>query len=255
MSETAEKPVETLNPKGCGPVVLLCEHASNHIPARYNGLGLTAEEQNSHIAWDPGALAVAIALSQALDAPLVASRISRLVYDCNRPADAPSAMPEKSEMTQVPGNQTLTAAERAERVTSVYTPFCDAVAEVLDHRLENGIPTVLVTVHSFTPIYFGTPRDVEIGVLHDSDSRIANIMLANADKLPHRVIRRNDPYGPADGVTHSLNLHAGTRGLANVMIEIRNDLLTDDKGIETLTSELLTLLNPALAQLAEVTNA
>lgn len=239
--------VEVINPQGAGGVLLLCEHASSHIPARYDGLGLDAMARESHAAWDPGALALALHLSQALDAPLVASRVSRLVYDCNRPPEAEGAMPAKSERIEVPGNRNLTPEQRAERTETVYRPFCATVSDVIAARQEAGRPTVLITVHSFTPVYHGVPRDTEIGILHDSDSRMADAMLAGASQLPHRRIARNDPYGPEDGVTHSLKLHGIAHGLANVMIEVRNNLLADEAGVAALAEELMTLIAPALA--------
>ena len=246
MPEECDQAVETLNPKGRGPVLLLCEHASNHVPDRYQDLGLSPEDRISHAAWDPGARDVCLHLSAALDAPVVASCVSRLVYDCNRPPDSPGAMATRSETIEVPGNKALSDAQRQERIDTVYQPFCSAVNAVLDARASKGLPSVIVTIHSFTPVYFGTRRRVEIGVLHDSDSRLADAMLAQATALPHRVIERNAPYGPQDGVTHSLLLHAVRRGLANVMIELRNDLIADAAGVAALSEEVLRLLAPAL---------
>lgn len=239
-------PVEILNPDGKGRVVILCEHASNRIPAAYAGLGLAEADRDSHAAWDPGARALSLALSAALDAPVVASTVSRLVYDCNRPPEAPSAMPEKSELIEVPGNVGLSQAARDARTAAVYEPFCAAVSEVLDAR---GPDTVVVTVHSFTPVYFGKQRAVELGLLHDDDSRLVDAMLARADQIAPRVVERNDPYGPEDGVTHSLRLHALSRGLANVMIEVRNDLMRTDADIAGRAQEILTLLHPALTDI------
>lgn len=238
--------VETVNAQGAGRVLLLCEHASNHVPARYDGLGLDAEGRASHAAWDPGARAVALALSRALDAPLVASRVSRLVYDCNRPPEAASAMPEQSELVEVPGNRDLTQAQRDERIATVYRPFCAAVSALMADRRTRGRPTALITVHSFTPVYFGQPRATEIGILHDADARLADAMLAEAHRLPHRRIARNDPYGPEDGVTHSLKIHGLDNALPNVMIEIRNDLIADAAGVAALAQDLMTLIAPAL---------
>ncbi|MFY0309045.1 N-formylglutamate amidohydrolase [Leisingera sp. D0M16] len=242
--------VEVVNREGTSPVLLLCEHASSNIPARYNGLGLRAEDRLSHAAWDPGARAVALHMSRALDAPLVASTVSRLVYDCNRPPEAASAMPEKSELVAVPGNFGLSAEDRQERVDTVYVPFCRTVSDVIQARKDAGQETILVTMHSFTPVYFGQHRAVEIGILHDDDSRLADAMLAAAPALPHRRVERNEPYGPADGVTHSLKLHGLAHGLANVMIEIRNDLVATPEQEEAMAEEMLTLLRPALAALA-----
>ena len=248
-SNALNEAVEVLNATGTGGALILCEHASHYIPERYKGLGLAQADRTSHAAWDPGARAVSLALSGALDAPLVASRVSRLVYDCNRPPEAASAMPEKSEVIEVPGNTGLTPEARTERVNSVYVPFCKTVSAVLAARKAAGLDTVLITMHSFTPVYFGARRAVEIGILHDSDTRLADAMLAEAHRLPHRRVARNDPYGPEDGVTHSLRLHGLGNGLANVMIEVRNDLLQTPEDEAAMAEELLTLLRPALAAL------
>ncbi len=234
--------VRVINGCGKGGVLLLCEHASAHIPARYGGLGLRADWRDSHAAWDPGALALAQVLSSALNAPLVAGAVSRLVYDCNRPPSSPSAMPERSEVVEVPGNVGLTPEARAERVESVYAPFVAAVEAQLGRA-----PRALVTVHSFTPLWHGTPRETEIGLLHDSDARLAEAMLARAPQ--GRVVHLNRPYGPEDGVTHSLQLHG--KGLPNVMIEARNDLLTTPKDVQTMAMDLLAMLTPALAEVAD----
>lgn len=245
--------VEVIDAQATGPALILCEHASNFIPARFQGLGLSAEAQQSHAAWDPGARAVALTLANALNAPMVAARVSRLVYDCNRPPEAASAMPDRSELIEVPGNRNLTEAERADRAAQVYTPFCRAVGQVIAARKAAGLATALITMHSFTPVWFGSPRACEIGILHDKDTRLADAMLAEAHRLPHRVIRRNDPYGPEDGVTHSLKLHGLAHDLPNVMIEIRNDLLQDAAAEARMADEMLTLLRPALSHLAETT--
>ena len=249
VAETAEQAYDVMNATGAGPAAIICEHASNHIPERYHGLGLDDAARTSHAAWDPGAEAVARLLSKALDAPLIAGRVSRLVYDCNRPPEAPSAMPAQSETIAIPANAALSDDDRAERVRTVYDPFTAAVTDLLAQRKAQGTPFALITMHSFTPLWFGTPRPVEIGILHDDDSRLADAMLAETHRLSHRRIARNDPYGPADGVTHTLRLHGLQNDLPNVMIELRNDLLTTPADERAMAQELITLLRPALAHL------
>ncbi|WP_372610164.1 N-formylglutamate amidohydrolase [Halomonas sp.] len=245
--EQSSRSVEIHNRHANGPVVILCEHASHHIPEQYHDLGLDPAHRCSHAAWDPGARAVAVKLSERLHAPMVASRVSRLVYDCNRPPEAASAMPERAEIIDVPGNHKLTASQRTARVEAVYRPFCEAVTSVLAQRDAHDIPTVLITIHSFTPNFHGQVRAVEVGILHDADRRMADAMLAQSHRLPHLRIQRNAPYGPEDGVTHSLKLHGIGNGLANVMIEIRNDLLVTPEDQETMVKELMQLIHPALA--------
>ena len=248
-AEQSSQSVEIINRAGNGPAVILCEHASHDIPPQYQQLGVDPAHLCSHAAWDPGAYAVAMTLAQKLEAPVVASLVSRLVYDCNRPPEAASAMPERSEVIDIPGNRNLTIAQRAMRINAIYRPFCDTVTTVLADRQARNIPSVLITIHSFTPIYHGQHRTVEIGILHDADSRLADAMLAQAYRLPHRQIERNIPYGPEDGVTHSLKLHGLRNGIANVMIEIRNDLLQTPNEQEVMAEELLMLIHPALATL------
>lgn len=222
-----EQAVTVENAGGSNAVVLVCEHASAHIPARYNNLGLSAEAAISHVAWDPGAVATARHLSSQLDAVLVESAISRLVYDCNRPPDSADAMPERSEAYDIPGNKNLSRQERQLRIDTCYRPFTSTVAKSLSDHVTTP---VLVTIHSFTPIYNGNRRELDIGILHDDDSRLADAMLDTVpDALSDFKIRRNEPYGPRDGVTHTLKMHGIANRLANVMIEIRNDLLASDK--------------------------
>lgn len=217
------------NETGKSPVLLVCEHASNTIPGRYGDLGLSDDVLSSHIAWDPGALAVARLLSQKLDAALVFQRFSRLIYDCNRPPESASAMPLTSEIYDIPGNSKLDEAERFLRTAALYIPFHEAVSNVVEKRKILGIKSVIVTIHSFTPVYHGRVRDVEIGILHDADARLADAMLADSKTASFKV-ERNQPYGPDDGVTHTLRLHALPDGLLNVMIEVRNDLIADEAG-------------------------
>ncbi len=218
--------VEIINPSGKGGFVLACEHASNFIPPQFENLGLGCDVLQSHVAWDPGALAVAEVISAQLDAPLVAQRISRLVYDCNRPPTSDSAMPAKSEIFDIPGNVDLSPTQRQARIDQYYVPFQQTLATRIDEHIENNSPPVLMTIHSFTPTYQGMKRDLDIGVLHDRDSRFADELLNSLGHENCFKIARNAPYGPADGVTHTLVQHALPRGLMNVMIEIRNNIIS-----------------------------
>ena len=242
--------VEIVNPAAAGRFVLACEHASRRIPAALGRLGLDDAALASHIAWDPGALALARRLGADLDAPVVAARFSRLVCDVNRPPDAADAMPAASEVYDVPGNRDLSAAARTARADALYAPFHRALAGVIDARATGGRLPALVTVHSFTPVWFGRPRVIELGVLHDDDPRLADGLLAclagAADGL---AVDRNAPYGPADGVTHTLKRHALPRRLPNVMLEVRSDRIADADGVARLAGLLAPALGDALAAL------
>ncbi len=252
--ELGDAVVEVINGAGQSPIVLVCEHASNYIPGQLNGLGLDQAALQSHVAWDPGALGVAQAMSALLDAPLAASKISRLVYDCNRAPHALSAMPVKSEIYDIPGNARLTDVQRQERIETYYMPFQTQLAACLDDSIAKP-PTpdavsCLVTIHSFTRVYNNVPRDVEIGILHDSDARLADELLRGCLNASAYDIRRNDPYGPSDGVTHTLKEHGTSRGLANVMIEICNDLIIDEAAQLAMAQLLTAALREALCQLS-----
>lgn len=246
--------VAVINPSGAGRVVLACEHASNAVPPELNDLGLSAGVLQSHIAWDIGALAVAEAMSARLDAPLIAHRVSRLVHDCNRYPTAKDAIPQVSEYQAIPGNMGLNPAERRERVARYYAPFFEALNTCLEQRVgarTAGQPLpVLVTVHSFAPVYKGKERTVEIGILHDSDARLANEILKCADEDGKFTVQRNTPYGPEDGVTLTLDRHATQHRLLNVMIEIRNDLIEDAASQQAMAVVLSDYVNCALVALS-----
>jgi predicted N-formylglutamate amidohydrolase len=242
---TPDDVVAVINPAGTGRVVLVCEHAANAIPPEFKELGLNEHALQSHIAWDLGALAVAKAMAARLDAPLVAQRVSRLVYDCNRSPNAPDAIPDISEYQKIPGNVGLSAADRLARTVRYYAPFCDALSACLEKR----VSPVLITVHSFTPVYKGQRRDVEIGILHDRDSRLADEILKCAGRNSERKVMRNLPYGPEDGVTFTLVRHALPYGLLNVMIEIRNDLIADENGQQAMALRLSEYVTNALSVL------
>lgn len=231
------------DPEAPGKVIVVCEHASNAFAAPFGTLGLSSAQRQAHIAWDPGALGLARGLAAALRAPLVSAPLSRLIYDCNRPPDAVGAMAARSEVHDIPGNRTLSAGDRLLRVNAVYRPFHDALRGLILQRLTNGPAPVLVTVHSFTPIYHGKPRSVEFGVIHDADPALALALLQAGRSLP-LVTRLNEPYCAADDVTHTLRLHATPYGLPNVMLEIRNDLIATASAEQVMAA----LLAPVLQQ-------
>jgi predicted N-formylglutamate amidohydrolase len=251
LTETDGLPVAVENPQAASPFLLICEHASHRLPEKMGTLGLSSEALSSHIAWDPGALAVSQLLVKSLDAALLYQRFSRLVYDCNRPPEAEAAMPSVSEVFEIPGNAAISTAERQARTDALYIPFRNELADFIATRKANGRPPVLVTMHSFTPVYHGRQRDVEIGILHDTDKRLADSMLAAADVAGRYDVRRNEPYGPADGVTHTLIEHGLKNGLLNVMIEIRNDLVSDEVGQRVMADYLTGLLGESLTALSQ----
>jgi predicted N-formylglutamate amidohydrolase len=138
--------------------------------------------------------------------------------------------------------------ERQARVDEIYRPWQRQLSEVIAARRAAGRQTVIVTIHTFTPIYKGVERKVEIGILHDRDRRLADAMLARAGRGGEYRVERNQPYGPEDGVTHTLVEHGLENGLLNVMIEVRNDLVGDEMGQARVSSLLEALVSGSLSQ-------
>jgi predicted N-formylglutamate amidohydrolase len=237
------------NASARGRAVIVCEHASNHIPARWGDLGLTPDQRRAHIAWDPGALGLARGLAQRLDAVLVHAPVSRLVYDCNRAPDMPGAMPARSEVHDIPGNAALTTEDRATRTAAVYIPFHDGLHALLMDRIARGLHPALVTIHSFTPVYFGKARAVEFGVIHDADDHLPRAILAEARARTALRAEWNEPYSAKDDVTHTLRLHATPYGLPNAMLEIRNDLIATPEAETAMAATLAPVLAAAMAAL------
>lgn len=227
LQQGEESPFIAVNEQGRSPFVLICEHASNTMPKALGTLGLAEADLSRHIAWDIGAEKVARLLSRLMDAPLLLQRYSRLAYDCNRPPESPDAIPEVSELTTIPGNRKLSVEDRLARAREIYRPFHDGVSAVLDRRAAEGQRSLVVSIHSFTPVYKGKPRSVELGILHDRDTTLSSKLIKS---FPNVDARLNEPYGPKDGVLHTLNLHGFARGLQHAMIEIRNDLVATDRG-------------------------
>jgi predicted N-formylglutamate amidohydrolase len=223
----------------------VCEHASNRIPEALGTLGLDPEELMRHIAWDIGAEALTRRLAGLLDAPAVLQRYSRLVYDCNRPPEAASAMPSMSEWTTIPGNQALSPDDRKARVEEIYAPFHAKIAAVLDDRRRRGARTIFLTVHSFTPVFKGVARSFDVSLVYDRDSSFSDVLVPLIASSGFKV-RRNEPYGPADGVCHTLNLHPEPRRLLYAMIEIRNDLIMSEEGQAEWAERLATVLRRAV---------
>ena len=239
----AADPVAVENRAAPGPFLILCDHASNFIPAEYDSLGLGAAELEAHIAWDPGALAVSRQLARALDATLVHCTVSRLIIDCNRDPSDPDSIVDVTFNSHVaiPGNTELGDAERRRRIATVHLPYHAAIEKLIEERLDSGRATTLIAVHSFTPVYCGTRRPWEIGIVFDRNRRLADQLIAGL-KAEGLMVGVNEPYSPADRVYYTLTRHAESRGLSAAMIEIRNDMIGTDEQAKSWGTRLATLL-------------
>jgi predicted N-formylglutamate amidohydrolase len=225
-------PVVTINAAGASPFVLVCDHASNRFPERYGDHGLMPHQRLMHIAWDPGALAVAMQLADLLDAPLIYSTVSRLIIDCNRRQDAVDLIPITSERTEITANAGISQSERDLRVARYHAPFHTTIDALLEERERAGIETILVTVHSFTPTYKDVQRPWPISLIHGTAERFTHAVLAGLKaEDPTLNVGWNEPYSARNGVTYTLEHHGDGRGLDCTMIEIRHDEILEPAGI------------------------
>ena len=246
MSVEHRSPVVVENPEGAGPFVIVCDHASNRIPDEYRPFGFTDDGLATHIAWDPGALAVSRRLSALLDAPLLWPDVSRLVIDCNRPVDAASLIVTESEGRPVPANRNLSEAQRAERIQRVHVPYHEAI----DACLKRRHAPALIAIHSFTPVYLGKSRPWEIGIVFGDDRRLADDSIRALQADPVLTVGINQPYAPADQVYYTVERHAGPRGVPAVMIEIRNDEIGESEAQRRWADRLADILLATKPRLA-----
>ena len=227
---------ELHNAKGSGNVVLICDHASHRVPIQLGTLGLTIDQLTEHIGWDPGAAEVALQLSALLDAPLLMSGYSRLVIDCNRPLQNAESIAVESAGIAVPGNLKLTGEDRARRIESLFKPYHHAIDELLDGRIDR--PTVVLSIHSFSPSLNGQSRPWHIGISARYNTLLAQLMIAELSRNTALKIGDNQPYAIEDEFDFSLPEHAESRDLPAVMIEIRQDGLSTATDISGWASRL-----------------
>lgn len=237
--------VAEYNTAGASPFLLVCDHAGRRIPRRLRDLGLNEADLARHIAWDIGIAGVARALADGLDAHLMMQIYSRLVIDCNRPPGSPTSIVRLSEGTLIPGNENASAQEVALRGREIFEPYHQAIERVLEARAQALRPTLLISLHSFTPVYAGIPRPWRAGVLYNRSSRLAHALRDLLRAPGDIVVGDNEPYSVNDDTDYTIPVHGEKRGLAHVAIEIRQDLIGDDAGQEYWANRLAELLPKA----------
>ena len=244
MSETAFKIHEPDRP---GRWLVTCDHASNRVPDWVAGgdLGIAPEDMARHIAWDPGAAGLAVALAERLDSPCILSDFSRLVIDPNRGEDDPTLLMRLYDGTIIPANRHADAAELDRRMTRLYRPYHDALAALAARRPD----TVILAVHSFTPCLRGrAPRPWQVGVLYSHrDDRLSRALLGLLVAEPDLCVGDNEPYSghlPGDAIDR----HALSHGRHNTLIELRNDLIATPQDQAAWAARLAPMLQAALAR-------
>src|ERR1700709_1344179 len=230
LGATDVPPVHEYNVTGRSPFLLTSDHYGRLIPPSLGDLGVPESELTRHIAWDIGIAGVADALSKHLDPHLIAQRYSRLVIDCNRPPAAASSIPVFSEATAIPGNEGLATAAAEARRKTIFEPYHRRIAEVIDARLQQGMPTLLLSLHSFTPVYAGVSRPWHIGTLYHHDTKLAPLLLKLLREESDLVVGDNEPYAVSEATDYTIPVHGEARGLLNTGIEIRQDLIADQAG-------------------------
>ena len=239
------QPVRLLRPDGTADFLLAADHAGKLIPRALGTLGVVEGERQRHIAWDIGIAAVTESLTALLDATAVLQTYSRLVIDCNRAPGHPTAIPALSEATAIPGNQGLSAADRAARKRAIFDPYHTAIAGLIETRNTAGRRTVLVAMHSFTPVFKGVARRVEVGVLYHHETALSRIMLDLLRAEGDLAVGANEPYAITDDSDYTIPVHAEARGLDHLEIEIRQDLIADGAGQTAWARRMARLLSAA----------
>jgi predicted N-formylglutamate amidohydrolase len=238
------KPVSIVTASSESLYVVVCDHAGYQVPLSLKGLGIAESDLKRHIGWDIGALGVAKKLSEMLEASLIWQNYSRLVVDCNRVLDHPGLVASESEATIISGNKNVSPANLNSRIAEIYEPYHNAIKGMLDSRRLRGVPTILVSVHSFTPIFFGRKRMCELGILHGTDSRYADAVLESTKTRLEFSVMANEPYR-IDQKDCTIPMHALARGIPHVLLEIRQDLIANGAQQESWGTSLAVILEDA----------
>lgn len=244
-------PVEEIRPGATSPFFLTCEHAGKAFPLKLGTLGLDPHHLDRHITYDIGAAGVARGLSRLLDAHLVMSTYSRLVVDCNRWPTAHDFITTLSESTEIPGNLHIDEREKKARTEEIFLPYHDTIAAALDEREAAGRPTVMVAVHSCTPVFHGVSRPWHVGVLYEHDPRFAKILLELLHGEGHLCVGDNEPYFMTSDKDYAVPVHGHHRELPHVELEIRQDLIETAAGQEDWAAFLAGILREGLGRLRE----
>lgn len=234
---------------GDSPFVLIADHAGQRIPARLGDLGLSQSELDRHIGWDIGIAGLAERLSEKLDAFAILQTYSRLVIDCNRPLEAPGSIVAVSDGTAVPGNEGLDDDARTARALEIFAPYHARITQELDRRSEETPAPVLISLHSFTPVFAGFVRPWHTGVLYHRDTRLAHALRDALRAEAGLVVGDNEPYAVSDTSDFAVPVHGEQRGLLHVELEIRQDLIADTAGQEEWAERLARILPGLLPDL------
>ena len=249
LADDEPPPFEAVVPQRPSPYFITCDHAGRRIPRSLGTLGLGGNDLKRHIAWDIGAAGVARNLATMLDAFLILQTYSRLVIDCNRPLSSPTLIARSSEDTEIPGNLQVSSEEALVRQREIFDPYHERIRRELDLRASRREPTILILMHSFTPRFRGVDRPWHAGVLYHRDARLGRAMLELLRAEPGLLVGDNEPYSVDDQSDYAVIQHGEQRQLPHVELEIRQDLIEDERGQWQWATRLARLLPQACAPL------
>jgi len=251
LSSDEPTPFVILNPDSVVPLLLVCDHASNRFPQSLGSMGLDYPDRVSHMTLDIGAGAIAEVLADKLGATAVLSQYSRLIVDCNRELSDNSVFLENSEGIDIPGNQNLSSSEKERRISEIYWPYHNAIEAQICRLRDQDINPVIISIHSFTPFMNGEDREWEMGVLWDKDQATAEFFL---NKLTDAgfLVGDNEPYSGKAPEDFTIDYHAEPIGLAHVGIEIRQDLIDHDEGVERISDTLQEVISALTASTRKI---
>jgi predicted N-formylglutamate amidohydrolase len=245
LGEYDPAPFRVLQGEPESPYIVICDHAGRSVPRALGSLGLSDADLDRHIAWDIGAAALARKLGAELGAWVILQEYSRLVIDCNRPLTSPTSIVQESEDTIIPGNLAISPAQAEARAHCIFGPYHARISRELGERAARGQASVLIFLHTFTPVFRGEARPWHAGVLHHKDTRLALPLLRGLRSIPQLVIGDNEPYAASDATDYGLVEHGERRGLLHVELEVRQDLLADAADQAAWATRLAGLLREA----------
>ncbi len=232
LTQSDPSPVEFIPSGQSSRILLVCDHAGDAIPAKYQHKRPSDEDMKRHIAIDVNAIDVAKTMAKWLDAPLVLQRYSRLIIDVNRPLMSPELCPKTSDGTLIRFNQNLDQDEIKQRLDCIYRPYHNTIARKLDEM--SDAPAALIAIHSFTPkLRNQPPRYWHVDIMSRTHTHFAETWRGQlAANRPNLNIGVNKVFAISDQRDNTLPLHAEPRNILNASVEVRNDLLNSEQGTQ-----------------------
>lgn len=229
--------VETWGTPSAGGMLFTCEHASNRVPSPWRLRPADRRLLATHWGYDLGARPLTLELARLARGGAVLTRFSRLLVDPNRDPADPTAVLRECDDGAPSFNRSLDVPARVARF---HAPFHAAV----DHAVRRRRPRFLCSIHTFTPVFRGRARPMEVGVLFDRHDDLAEGLLRALADEGLRA-EANAPYSGKDGLIYSAQRHGGGHGVPYLELEIRQDLVATDRAARRLARRLWSALRRA----------